>query len=91
MLPNIVSSAILASFANVVPASLSLIVPEPSVADNSIVESSTVTSTSSALTVIPSPPITFTVASPEVAQPVIPAPATTDVISPVANVRVPCI
>ena len=50
---------------------------------------STATSTSSAPTVIPSPPITFKVADPELAPPVKPVPATTSVISPVAPDPVP--
>ena len=37
---------------------------------------------SSAVAVIPTPPITFNVTSPEVPPPVIPVPATTEVISP---------
>ena len=46
--------------------------------------SATVTSISSAFTVIPVPPTILTVAAPEVAPPVSPAPAVMAVISPVA-------
>ena len=42
---------------------------------------------SSAFTVMPVPAITFNVAAPDVAPPVIPVPATTDVISPVSGVN----
>ena len=41
-----------------------------------------------AFTVIPSPPIAFTVTSPEVPPPVIPAPATTPVTSPVRSLSI---
>ena len=64
------------------PKSFTLNAPEPLVAESSIVESSTVASTSSAATVIPSPPTTFKVASPAVAPPVKPLPAIILVISP---------
>ena len=58
---NLAFSILPASLAFVIPRSLTLTAPEPSVADNSIVSSSTVTSISSALAVIPSPPTTFNV------------------------------
>ena len=75
-------SAKLAIFAKVTPPSFILTFPEPFVADNSIVESSTVTSISSAFAVIPSPPITFNVTVPDVPPPVNPDPAVTPSISP---------
>ena len=55
---------------------MALTAPDPFVFDNSIVVPSTVTSTSSAPTVMPSPQITFKVADKELAQPLKPHPAT---------------
>ena len=81
--PNaVVSTAPAAKCEEPIPSAFTLTAPVPSVADNSIVESSTVTSSSSALAVIPSPPITLTVKSPEVPPPVRPVPAVTPVTSP---------
>ena len=68
---------------------MALTAPAPFVFDNSIVVPSTVTSISSAFAVIPSPPITFKVADPELAPPSRPVPATTSVMSPVAPDPVP--
>ena len=68
--------------ASTIPPAFTLTAPVPSAADNSILEPSTVTSNSSALAVIPSPPITLSVTSPAVPPPVSPAPAATPVTSP---------
>ena len=64
----------LANLSAVTPSLANCVVPTPP----------SVICMSSALAVIPVPPTTFNVAGPSVAPPVRPAPATTEVISPVA-------